>query len=287
MQSLNTLFFTHQVIDWLARTRQPRVLHVFDGACNLINEYREVISIVAPGIGNGPFNLVLERAPCFSDHITLESVLSPSSDHLSIGTLVINTADARLWSARPDWDALHTRKAEIAKCLTQLQSTNHLSGNIEAPIATTLTGSLQSLVPNFSSSLAKADICSAMKIASHLAGLGIGLTPAGDDFMMGAMYAAWIIHPFEEVRPLARKIADTAAPLTTSLSAEWLKYTGRGEVGVWWHEFFDALLSGDLPAMRKTVENILAIGETSGADALAGFQNTMRSWAELYPAKLR
>lgn len=285
MQSLNTLSLTHRVMDWLARTRQPRVLHVFDDACNLINEHREVLSIVAPEIGNGPFNLVLEHAPCFSDHLILESALSTSSEYLSMGTLVINTANARLWSPRPDWEALHTRKAEIANCLTQLQITDHLRGNIEAPFATTVTGSNQSPISNLSSALVKADVLSAKKIAAHLAGLGIGLTPAGDDFMMGAMYAAWIILPLEVARPLAQELAHTAAPLTTSLSAEWLKSAGRGEVGVRWHEFLNALLSGNRHFIQTTLENILDTGETSGADALAGFQSTIRSWVELPQAK--
>ena len=285
MQPLNTLSLTHHVMDWLAKTRQPRILHVFDDACNLINEHREVLSIVAPEIGNGPFNLVLEHAPCFSDQLTLESALSTSSGYLSIGTLVINTANARRWSPRPDWEALHTRRADIANRLPKIQITDPLRGNLEAPFATTSTGSLQSLDANFSFALAKADIPSAKKIAAQLAGLGIGLTPAGDDFMMGAVYASWIIHPIEEARPLAREIADTAAPLTTSLSAEWLKFAGRGEAGIRWHEFLGALLFGDLPTVRKTVENILDIGETSGVDALAGLQSTMRSWVKLQQAK--
>ena len=81
---------------------------------------------------------------------------------------------------------------------------------------------------------------------------------------------------------------NTAAPLTTSLSAAWLKSAGRGEAGTLWHEFFDALISvsrivadpdggGASPTYRTAVQNsvdkILAVGETSGTDALAGFLN--------------
>jgi len=119
--------------------------------------------------------------------------------------------------------------------------------------------------------LVNADISSARKVTSELAGLGIGLTPAGDDLIMGAIYAVWIIHPLKIASILAQEVADTAAPLTTSLSAAWLRSAGRGEAGILWHEFFDALVSGDASRIQETMKNILAVGETSGADALVGF----------------
>jgi hypothetical protein len=79
---------------------------------------------------------------------------------------------------------------------------------------------------------------------------------------------------------LAKEITNTAAPLTTSLSAAWLRSAGRGEAGILWHDFFDALESA-VPAQIETATNsILAMGETSGADALAGFIGTFNSYAE-------
>ena len=59
MQFINVLSVAPDVNNWLANSRLPRILYVFDRACNLINEPREVLSIVTPQIGNGPFNLVM------------------------------------------------------------------------------------------------------------------------------------------------------------------------------------------------------------------------------------
>jgi hypothetical protein len=142
------------------------------------------------------------------------------------------------------------------------------------------------LASNLSSALAGADISSAKTIATQLAGLGIGLTPTGDDFIMGAVYAVWIIHPLENASILAEEITKTAAPLTTSLSAAWLRSAGKGETGILWHEFFDALISADSALMQESVKKILAVGETSGADALSGFISTMLCWAELSDPKI-
>src|SRR5215207_4421879 len=102
MRSISAPSITHNVHEWLANSRQPRVLHVFDRACNLINERRDVLSIVTPQIGNGPFNLVLQEAVCFSDFLRLESRVSVFPTQLLLGDLTIQTADAKPWSPRPD-----------------------------------------------------------------------------------------------------------------------------------------------------------------------------------------
>lgn len=176
-RSYNALSLTPAVNGWLANSHHPRVLHVFDRACNLINERGEVVSIVTPQIGNGPFNLVVETDFLFVEHLSIKLAVSVSSNHLALGNLNIFTAKATLWNPRPDWETLHSERDNI----------------------------------------------------------------------------------------------ETAAPLTTSLSAAWLKSAGRGEAGILWHEFFAALVSGDEIEIQKTMKTILAVGETSGADALVGF----------------
>ena len=82
------------------------------------------------------------------------------------------------------------------------------------------------------------------------------------------------------MRVLAEEIAGAAAPLTTSLSAAWLRSAGKGEAGILWHEFFDALIDSDAARIQETMDKILAVGETSGADALAGFIGLLAAWRE-------
>jgi len=40
MQSINALSLALDAREWLTNSRHPRTLHVFDHACNLINERR-------------------------------------------------------------------------------------------------------------------------------------------------------------------------------------------------------------------------------------------------------
>ncbi len=266
MPRINAVSSTSAVEDWLANSRHPRILHVFDNACNLINERRAILSTVVSQIGNGPFNLVVDDKVVFSEHLNAESPISIYDTRLKLGGLIINTTNAESWSPRPDWTRLHDYGDII---LNRLLSSLTSLYQLQLPA---------SLISDFISALIKQNRSSIKAYAAQLAGLGQGLTPSGDDFMMGAMYAAWIIHPPEVASVLAKEIAEIAAPLTTSLSAAWLGSAARGEAGILWHTFFDALTGHD--AMELPITWLLSVGETSGADALAGFFGVMTAFKE-------
>jgi hypothetical protein len=319
MQSFNAVSLTSNVRGWLANSHQPRILHIFDHACNLINERREVLSIVTPQIGNGPFNLVipglrksvdglpdwdesLQSSKVFSN-LSVQAPVSNSTTQLILGDLIINTTNAKLWSPCPDWKRLHAQKEYIVNQLTKLLIIDYQVRGLDTLFAKTAQGysttiSPQSLISNLSSALVTANIPYALTITSQLAGLGNGLTPAGDDFILGAVLAVWIIHQPGVARVLAEEITTAATPLTTSLSAAWLRSAGKGEAGVLWHEFFAALLPlgrvanprirlfpTSALAVQEAMDKILAVGETSGADAMAGFMSTLKYWAGLKSPK--
>ncbi|MEW6401201.1 MAG: DUF2877 domain-containing protein [Chloroflexota bacterium] len=290
MRLFTALSLSSNVTDWLANSCQPRLLHVFDRACNLINERGEVLSIVTPRIGNGPFNLVIaglpnkdssqQTAEVFST-LNVESPVSILGEQLILGDLTINTANAKLWNPRPNWEGLHDKRENI----TDLLITNYRECDLDTKRSTTIFFNPRlsitnyqfssSLISNLSSVLVKNDVSAAKNIASKLAGLGPGLTPSGDDILLGAVYAAWIIHPPEAARALAEEIANTAAPLTTSLSAAWLEAGARGEAGELWHGLFNALLSANSSAIHLQITKLPSVGHTSGVDALTGFMGTI------------
>ena len=268
MQTIKALSLTQAINDWLASTSQPRVLHIFDDACNLINERKEVLSIVSPQIGNGPFNLVVETEVVFADRMSLQSPISVFENQLKIGNLIFDARSAETWDPQPDWIQLHGRKNDIFDQLVSLSSPVH-----ELSLS-------RSLLSDFTTSIAAADISKACAFAKKISGLGAGLTPEGDDFIVGVVLAAWIIHPQNVASVLAREITNVAAPLTTSLSAAWIRSAGRGEAGELWHDLFNAFLSADKMAVEISIQKILGVGHTSGADALAGYLGVINSYAE-------
>jgi hypothetical protein len=269
MQSTNAISLTSNVKYWLANTNHPRILHIFDQVCNLINERGEILSIVSPKIQSGPFNIVIEENICFSRYLNVESPIFLFKNQLILARLTINTASAKLWNPRPDWERLHARRNEI---FNQLMSLSVLNYQPSIP---------NSLISNFSSALVNEDIAAAKMITSRLAGLGVGLTPTGDDYILGGLLAAWIIYPPNVIGIFSGEIANTAVSLTTSLSAAWLKSAGKGEAGILWHDLFDALFSTNSASTQSAIDKILSVGETSGLDSLSGFINTFLCWQEL------
>lgn len=262
-RTIKALSYTQVVYDWLEHTRHPRILHIFDAVCNLISERKEILSVVTSRIGDGPFNLVIGNGVLFSEQFNIETAISIHDNQLQIGVLAIDISNANLWNPHPGWKRLHGKRDEILNRLSSIEISRYRSA-IPAPLLSSLTTSMVS-----------ADISSTIDVAKKLAGLGIGLTPSGDDIIVGALYAAWIIHPLEIASVLARGIAETTAPLTTSLSAAWIRSAGRGEAGILWHKFFNALVLNDAKLTNSAMGSILSVGETSGFEALLGFTQVM------------
>jgi hypothetical protein len=110
--------------------------------------------------------------------------------------------------------------------------------------------------------------------AARLAGLGTGLTPAGDDFLAGLMTWAWLVHPAP--RSFCHVVLGAAVPRTTALSAAFLRAAAAGECSIAWHRLLAALTDtqktlGVSATLRLSVQEVLSHGHTSGADVLAGF----------------
>jgi len=115
MRSVRILSLAPGCEAWLVNTHHPRILHVFDRAFNLINEERAILSVVTPGIGNGPLNLVVDHRVSFSETLTVESAISLRDTQLAVGNLTFSQEDAQHWLPVPDWEMLHGARMAIAR----------------------------------------------------------------------------------------------------------------------------------------------------------------------------
>jgi hypothetical protein len=106
----------------------------------------------------------------------------------------------------------------------------------------------------------------AAKAVRDLVGLGPGLTPSGDDFLIGALAALDGLNQTNMHATLGRAIV-AAAGRTSPLSASFLRAATAGHVGEKLHTMVAALIGGNADASIAAAERI---GHTSGWDALAG-----------------
>ncbi len=244
---------TRRVLRWMEDGRPARILHLFDEVCNLVDDRGEVLSLVTPAVGPGPFTMVMEED--FQRRLSSIDLQQPiavdkGNQSLSIGPLIISTGDASVWNATPNWSRLRIDRGR--------------SWPGSAPLPTEIETQLEQLLL----AIDEEDSSFAAAASAALAGLGSGLTPAGDDVLLGVIFALWIWLP---KRAWINLIVESAAPRTTTLSAAFLRAAAAGEATVHWHD----LVNGrqDAPA------NILAIGHNSGSDAWAGFSRAKEKFS--------
>lgn len=270
---LNAVSAAPRALAWLQQASSARVLHVFDRVCNLVNRENEIISLVTAEVGPGPFSLLLplDTRYTFAQWIVPAAPVLAQENALAVGGLTVDLQNVPVWRPIPPWDELHgcpdKRRARMS--LLRLMLSAHFGrDDRQRPAFGRLFGSHSDA---FLNALASRDMAGCQAKAENLAGLGQGLTPAGDDWLMGALYALWSTWPVDEARPWASAILAAAAPRTTLLSAAWLKAAAWGEAGEPWHEFVETILGDQDATVISAVRRILATGHTSGADALAGY----------------
>ena len=267
--------------EWLSSDNSAHVFSTFERACNLIDEQGRFISIVDNTIGNGLFSVVLEELPFSLDKmLSVGAPVVVGNNSLTVNTTTIDFSEATLWSARVDWDypkhCPHQFQKNIGDLYLTVQN-NASDGSLGSILHSTrdnmgyvsarVTDSAQQLY----SGIVSGDMPKIYLGAANMAGLGVGLTPSGDDFLMGVIYALWAIFDQKDAARWSRKIAEAASSRTNMLSGAMLQESANGYASEHWHVLVDVLCKENVTDVTRACMDILSLGHTSGSDALAGF----------------
>jgi hypothetical protein len=274
---------TPAVWAWLHTACHVRVLHVFERVCNLVADDSSVLSLVTPAVGNGPFNMVVPPID-FIACITPTDPVDVQPDELCIGRLMVTTASAQTWNPFPDWrrlrqhrDRLLAHEPLIRRVLQEHAPANsfaHLVVELSPPPSAIEARCLDVAHEHWRvmvRGLRHLDRDACRSSATHLVGLGSGLTPAGDDWLLGCALAAHLGLPTTLAAGLLLSAIRSAAAGTNILSAHWLRAAVQGACGAPWHAFFEACVRSDRQQINHAARHILRQGHSSGADALAGY----------------
>ncbi len=112
-----------------------------------------------------------------------------------------------------------------------------------------------------------ADAAELEEAVTYLCGRGLGLTPSGDDVLLGYACAR---RAFGMEEGLGELICAKARLMTTPVSASYAEAFVAGYVNPAYARALDAVRACDEAALEAAVRVILEIGHTSGADALLG-----------------
>jgi hypothetical protein len=117
--------------------------------------------------------------------------------------------------------------------------------------------------------LGTGDVAAAVGPTIDLIGLGVGLTPSGDDYLVGVL--AGLDATGHPARPdLAAAIAAQAPDRTTAVGAATLRHAAAGAFSERLHAVLIALAGGRLDGVAAAIGRATAYGATSGSDTLVG-----------------
>ena len=209
---------------WLGLSTQPfsgRIVSRFERACTLMDREGRIIALTGPSIGKGPFCIVLHVAGDLFDHLQPGQCASIDARTIILGDCCIPLRDAAVWDPTlPPIERPLSLRAPLAALLRPYVAwpQSWSSTSVDITTARLLTQGAHSLMAAVERGIGLA------AAAQCLAGLGPGLTPAGDDYVLGVMAALWLLG---ERDPLPA-MAAACATRTTLLSGAFVRAAAQG-----------------------------------------------------------
>jgi hypothetical protein len=248
----------------------------FKNVHNYINN-KHLVSLVSAKVGTGPNNIVLNRFPQQA-----EKTLKISNSKILFGnhTLKVNTIKPK-----------NTSNIYIDNSFVLISSIEILIKNISSKVSPQSLGFL--LFPKndifFQTTFEKAfrshvkNTCRSIsleklpEIAKNLKGAGFGLTPSGDDFNCGVLYALNYLNEimsndFSEIIEECYQNSIT----NNSISNTFLKFAYSNKYYENFHQLLLALKQNKLETITHYANKIIGSGHTSGSDMLTGFIVTIK-----------
>ncbi len=254
--------------------------------------------IVGPEVGRGPLSICVD----IPEHIDLVSlgldkglIVSRVDDLIVIGTnvLAVSIKEAALWESSLLFTNVLRMPRDIERNLMTLR---------EVAVSSGKHSGLGQLIELSESDLSNEDVTckmepvaqlslphilrllkaiksyntqNLMESVAHLIGLGPGLTPAGDDLLIGLMlsmlyFAENLNINTARVRNVNSVIISCVHARTTSVSQEFLIQAAIGNANEQILNLIEVLLIRESNDVEQVARTVLAIGGTSGTDTVLG-----------------
>jgi hypothetical protein len=255
------------------------VVHsVFANACNFAFD-GALLTLVGPHAGNGPTTMVLAQEPA-RDLRTL--FVAGAQLRCRNRVLRSNRVEVQLGAAQP-W---HPLAGEALLPRSEVERSLQIAAQELTRFRRTHPSVIDGSAANVAACIADAcrvlDEERATRLVARLVGLGEGLTPAGDDFLVGLIAGLDALALDAAKRHFLDAMGLTIAGLahrTTDVAAHFLRLAARGHCSEVLDCLRDALLCRHRGAlMQKALLRALDVGATSGADMVSGLLAGLTAW---------
>jgi hypothetical protein len=262
----------------LRRVRAGRlrgsVHSVFRRAVNLATNDGELFTLAARGLGNAPHTALLPVHDVRDIGMSVGDAVHERAGQLWIGERVALTFEtASVWNCvLPRWRATPPRVgANLAWLQGKLRQRRLVQRAAVGAFDRAVLDVLEERAGCLRDALREREGAVAGAHARSLLGLGPGLTPAGDDFLVG-LFA--VLHlpdsPCERWLQGGAQVLQDAERATNEISLAALRCAGRGRVRDSIAVLLRELLRGGGASLEAALARVLAIGASSGCDIAAG-----------------
>jgi hypothetical protein len=271
---------------------------VFRSAVNLrLNRGNKLLTLVGSSEADLPQGIRVDTPDDFSFEICRAGEPVTCRDHiLRFGSLTIELRGARRWKCdlpslqadmtnlavatawRCAWDALNERQMLVGAEIIA-EDLFRSDGIIRASVPRRAGEAMRGLFD----ATRRYDHLNAPSSLRPLVGLGAGLTPSGDDLLVGYLAGLWctVLDKSERVQFVSNlgKAVLRFSRQTTDISRTYLYHASRGQVSSRLADLAEALCRGEnSDCLLTTAEFAMRVGHTSGMDAVTGLLIGLATW---------
>ena len=261
-----------------------RVEAAYPHACVLLLDDHGLVTLVTPTIGRLPRGVVVDAPPefTFGPDIAIGAIAATRSGILRIrgAALAVDLRSAPLWRSPLGVLKIDGTRAGVARALETAGTVLRQDGRSELFVR--LAGARLAILAAATRAL---DAAATEKAMSGLVGLGDGLTPEGDDYLIGYFAGLWACGGADRSRAnfvLAlsgwlKRIALCAG----KTSRVYLEAAADGEVSERLFDLANSVAGGsDSAAVNRAAAAALAVGHSSGACGVCGFLQACACWSD-------
>jgi hypothetical protein len=262
----------------LERVRTGRlrgqVHSVFEHVVNIACADGALCTLASRALDDAPQTVRIDVAACRTLGLRVGDAVLGSGESLRIGESVRIALDAAApWHCVLPTYPAHTGAAGENVALLRQALAHHTAGLRDAmgPFEQAALRTVAERTQRLANALRAGRQQDAIVHAQALLGLGPGLTPSGDDVLLG-LFA--VLHlpgsPCAGWLQGGRALLAAAADATNAISLAALQAAAQGRVRASIVRLLHELLHGGGAALQAATARVLAIGSTSGADIAAG-----------------
>ncbi len=261
-----------------ASSLRGRVHSVFERVVNVEVEGGELVTLASRDLDNAPNTVVVDTPRFGMIGISVNDSAVAVDGKLRVGKSVVLLEGAAPWEgtlpAYPRADL--TLRANLRIVESRLDRRQEVDGVIahrpqEGAFFHEAATALAHRATLLSYALSRADLESACTRAKGMIGLGRGLTPSGDDFLVGLFAVLNIAgSPCYALRNVCLDIIADAEHATNAISLAALTKAARGRVRESIVTLTTQLIHGTRESLIPSLTRVFAIGSSSGTDIVAG-----------------